>query len=56
MLKSSWLISKLSDRIVLPLLVGVNLFQNIIASTEIWVGDAFEMIAVEVEGMNPKYM
>jgi len=29
--------------------------KNIIASTEVWVDDDFEMIAVEVKGMNPKY-
>ena len=29
--------------------------KNIIASTELWVGEDFEMIAVEVKGMDPKY-
>ena len=29
--------------------------ENISASTELWVDDDFEMIAVEVKGMNPKY-
>jgi hypothetical protein len=29
--------------------------KNIIASTELWVGDDFEMIAVEVKGIDPKY-
>ena len=29
--------------------------KNIIASTELWVDEDFEMIAVEVKGMDPKY-
>ena len=29
--------------------------KNIIFSTELWVDDNFEMIAVEVKGMDPKY-
>ena len=29
--------------------------KNIIASTELWVDKNFEMIAVEVKGMDPKY-
>jgi len=29
--------------------------KNIIASTELWVDEDFEMIIVEVKGMDPKY-
>ena len=29
--------------------------KNITASTELWVDDDFEMIAVEVKGVDPKY-
>jgi hypothetical protein len=30
-------------------------FSNIIASTDLWLDNHFEMIAVELKGMNPKY-
>ena len=30
--------------------------KNIIASKELWVDEVFEMITVEVKGMDPKYM
>ena len=34
---------------------GFIYFKNFIAATELWVDDDFEMIAVEVKGMDPKY-
>jgi hypothetical protein len=49
--KSSGMIVRLSAH-------GGGIFmcvKNIIDSTELWVGDDFEMIAVEVKGMDPKY-
>jgi len=56
MLNSSRLILQLSEGIGLPVLVGFFIFvKNIIACTELGVGDDFEMIAVEVKGMDPKY-
>ena len=33
----------------------LSMLKIIIASTELWVDEDFEMIAVEVKGMNPKY-
>ena len=29
--------------------------KNVVAATELWIDDDFEMIAVEVKGMDPKY-
>jgi hypothetical protein len=34
---------------------GVICVKDIMASTEIWADDDFEMIAVEVKGMDPIY-
>jgi hypothetical protein len=51
MLKSSGLIIQLSEKIAPPVVICVK---NI-ASTELWVDDDFEMIAVEVKGMDPIY-
>ena len=60
MLKSSGLILQLSEGICLSMVVvvvgGVICAKNFIAATELWVDDGFEMITVEVKGMDPKYM
>jgi len=56
MLKSSVLILQLSEGIGLPVVLGVFIcVKNFIASTELWVDDDFEMIVVEMTGMDPKY-
>ena len=54
--KPSVLILKLSERIVVRVVVGALIcVKNIIASTEVCVDVNFEMIAVEVKGMDSKY-
>ena len=54
--KPSVLILKLSERIVVRVVVGAFIcVKNIIASTEVCVDVNFEMIAVEVKGMDSKY-
>jgi hypothetical protein len=35
--------------------LGFYLFNNLTASTELWVDHDFEMIAVKVKEMDPKY-
>jgi hypothetical protein len=51
MLKFSGLILQLSEGIG-----GVFIcVKNIIVSTELWIDEDFEIIAVEVKGMDPKY-
>ena len=55
-LKFSGLILQLSEGIGLPVVVVfLSVFKDIIASTELRVDDDFEIIAVEVKGMDPKY-
>ena len=55
MLKSSGLILQLIERDRTARGGGVFIcVKNIIASTELWVDEDFEMIAVEVKGMDPK--
>ena len=56
-LKFSVLILQLSEGIGLPVVVGGGFIfvKNIIASTELWVDEDFEMIAVEVKGMDAKF-
>jgi hypothetical protein len=51
LLKSSGIILQLSGGIM-----GVICVKNLIAATELWVDGDFEMIAVEVKGMDLKYM
>jgi len=56
MLKPSVVILQLSEGIGLRVLLGVFIYvKNIIAFTELCVGVDFEMIAVEVKGMDSKY-
>jgi len=56
MLKPSGPILRLSERISLRVLVGAFIaVKNIIDSTEVCVDVDFEMIAVEVKGMDFKY-
>jgi hypothetical protein len=53
MLKFSGLILQRSERIGLPVMVGFFIsVKNNFASTELWVDENFEMIAVEMEGMD----
>jgi len=56
MLKPSVLILRLSERIGLRVVVGAFIcVKNIIASTEVCVDVDFEMIVVEVKGIDFKY-
>jgi len=55
MFKPSGLILKLSEKIILRVVVGAFIcVKNIIAPTEVCVYGDFEMIAVEVKGMVAK--
>jgi hypothetical protein len=55
MLKFLGLILQLSGEIGLPVVVRFSSVKNFISCTELWVDEDFEMIAVEVKGLDPKY-
>jgi hypothetical protein len=56
MLKLSGLILQLSAGIGLCVLEGIFIcVTNVIVSTEVWVDADFEMIAIDVQGMDAKY-